>query len=118
MGILIIFLIFIYELKSEVKMLKIALTLDERVEIMRLSGRQGWTQRQVADEFNARHPERNPITHRAVGKLVKTFKETESVVDKSRVGRPSVGEDIRTGVTAKFHAHSHWFQTFRISCIL
>jgi hypothetical protein len=30
-----------------------ALTLDERVE----GNRQGWTQRQVAEEYNARHPE-------------------------------------------------------------
>jgi hypothetical protein len=29
---------------------------------MLLSGRQGWTQKKVADEFIARHPERNPIT--------------------------------------------------------
>jgi hypothetical protein len=57
MGILIIFLIFIYRLKLEVKRLKMALTLDERVEIVLLSGRQGWTKRQVADEFNARYPE-------------------------------------------------------------
>jgi hypothetical protein len=115
MGILIMFLIFIYRLKLKVKRLKIALTLDARMEIVLLSGRQGWTQRQVADEFNARHPERNPITHSAVGNLVKKFKETGSVF-KPRVGRPSVGEDIRTGVIAKFHAHSHWFQTFRTSC--
>jgi hypothetical protein len=53
-----------------------ALTSDERVEIVFLSGREGWMQRQAADEFNARHPERNPITHSAVGKLVKKFKET------------------------------------------
>jgi hypothetical protein len=33
------------------------LILDERVEIVLLSGRQGWTQRQVAGGFNARHPE-------------------------------------------------------------
>jgi transposase len=71
-----------------------ALTLDERVEIVLLSGRQGWTQRQVADEFNARHPERNTRTHSAVGKLVKKFKETGSVVDKPLHGRSSVGEDI------------------------
>jgi hypothetical protein len=89
-----------------------ALTLHEIVEIVLLSCRQGWTQRQVADEFNARHPERDQITHSAVGKLVKTFKETGSVVDKPRVGRPSVDEDIRTGVIAKFQI-SHWFQTFR-----
>jgi transposase len=84
--------------------LEMALTLDERVEIVLLSGRQGWTQRQVADEFNDRHPQRNPITHSAVGKLVKKFKETGSVVDKPRVGRPSLGEEVRIGVIAKFHA--------------
>jgi hypothetical protein len=47
-------------------MLKMALTLDERVEIVLLSGHQGWTQRQVPDEFNSGHPERNTITHSAV----------------------------------------------------
>jgi hypothetical protein len=51
------FFIFIYRLKLKVKRLKMALTLDERVEIVFLSGRQGWTQRQVVVEFNARHPE-------------------------------------------------------------
>jgi hypothetical protein len=56
-GNLIIFLIFIYRLKLKVKRLKIALALDERVEIVLLSGRQGWAQMQVADECNARHPE-------------------------------------------------------------
>jgi hypothetical protein len=34
MGILIMFLIFIYRLKLTVKRLKMALTLDERVEIL------------------------------------------------------------------------------------
>jgi hypothetical protein len=79
MGIKIMFLIYIYRLKLKVKRLKMALTLDERVEIVLLSGRQGWTQRQVANEFNARHPERNPITLRAVGKLVKKFYGTNMV---------------------------------------
>jgi hypothetical protein len=36
MEILIIFLIFIYKLKLKVKMLKIALTLDKRVETLHL----------------------------------------------------------------------------------
>jgi hypothetical protein len=57
MGILIIFLIFIYRLKLKAKKKK-ALTFEERVETVLLGGRQGWNQRQVADEFNARHPER------------------------------------------------------------
>jgi hypothetical protein len=50
-----------YRLKLKVKMLKMVLTLDERVDIVLLSGRQVWTQRQVADEFNARHPELQTI---------------------------------------------------------
>jgi hypothetical protein len=57
MGILIIFLIFIYRLKLKFKKAKNCIKMDERVEIVILSGRQGWTQRQVADEFNARYPE-------------------------------------------------------------
>jgi hypothetical protein len=44
---------FYLQVKLKVKRLKMALTFDERVEIVLLSGRQGWTQRQVADEFNA-----------------------------------------------------------------
>jgi hypothetical protein len=40
------------------------LALDKRVEIMLLSGRQGWTQRQVEDEFNARHPELQTVVLR------------------------------------------------------
>jgi hypothetical protein len=48
---------FYLQVKLMVKRLKMTIALDERVEIVLLSGRQGWTQRQVADEFNARHPE-------------------------------------------------------------
>jgi hypothetical protein len=42
MALLIIFLIFIYRLKSRVKRLNMKLTLNERMEIVVLSGRQGW----------------------------------------------------------------------------
>jgi hypothetical protein len=79
LGILIIFLIFIYKLKLKVKRLKMSFTLDERVEIVLLSGRQGWTQRKVTDEFNARHPERNPLTHRAVGEHGKAAEKIRRV---------------------------------------
>jgi hypothetical protein len=61
MGNLIIFLIFIYRLKLKVKRLKMTLTLDERVEIVLFSSRQGWAQRQVADAFNAGSPELQTI---------------------------------------------------------
>jgi hypothetical protein len=40
-GILIVFIIFIYRLKLKFKRLKMAVTLDERVEIVLLSDRQG-----------------------------------------------------------------------------
>jgi hypothetical protein len=44
MGILIILITFsfIYRLKLQVKRLKMAITMDERVEIVLLSGRLGW----------------------------------------------------------------------------
>jgi hypothetical protein len=45
-----------------------ALTKDERVEMILLCGRQGLTQRQVADKFNTVHPEQAPITHSTVCK--------------------------------------------------
>jgi hypothetical protein len=56
-----------------------ALTLDERVETVLLSGRQEWTQRKVADEFNARHPERNPVTHSAEAKHGKAAEKMSRV---------------------------------------
>jgi hypothetical protein len=79
MGMLTIFLIFIYGLKLKVKRLKMVLTFDERVEIVLLSGRQGWTQRQVAGKFNARHPESNPVTHSLVGKHGKAAEKRRRV---------------------------------------
>jgi transposase len=63
-----------------------ALTKDERVELILLCGCQGLTQRQVADEFNKVHPEHALITHLAVCKLLQQFKETSSVADKPRTG--------------------------------
>jgi hypothetical protein len=51
MGILIIFLIFIYRLKLKVKRIKMALTLDERVEIVLLNGPQGWCMLLKSDIF-------------------------------------------------------------------
>jgi hypothetical protein len=58
----------------------------------------------VANEFNARHPKRNPIIYSTDGKLVKKFKETVSVADKPRCGHPSVGEDTQIHVIANVHA--------------
>jgi hypothetical protein len=51
MGNLIIFLIFIYRLKLKIKRQNMALILDERVETVLLSGRQGWCMRLKSEIF-------------------------------------------------------------------
>jgi transposase len=64
-----------------------SLTTPERIEIVERSG--GQSARVTAAEFNARHPERENISHVAVFKLLKKFHETGSVHDnKDRPGRP------------------------------
>ena len=52
------------------------LTTEERVEIILLCGREGLSQRQVADEFNVRHPEREPVSQTTLGRLLANFKAT------------------------------------------
>ncbi|CAI9725921.1 KEOPS complex subunit TP53RK isoform X1 [Octopus vulgaris] len=60
---------------------------EERIELVLLSGREGWSYRKIAEEFNLRHPYRQPIYFTAVGKLINKFKETGSVLDKPRSER-------------------------------
>ena len=46
------------------------LTLKQRVEIIMLCGREGWSIRAVADAFARRHPDINPPFHfSSVGRL-------------------------------------------------
>jgi transposase len=56
----------------------------------------------IAAEFNARHPERENISHIAVFKFLKKFNGTGSVHDKDRPGRPrtATAEDMATAVEA------------------
>lgn len=78
------------------------LLISERVEIVLLYARQGWTVRQTAAEFNRRHPQRaQEITPSTVGRIMDRFKETGSVCDKPRSGRPKVADDIEVTVLAK-----------------
>ncbi|MPC34374.1 hypothetical protein E2C01_027760 [Portunus trituberculatus] len=63
-----------------------ALSKEERVKLVLLSGREGWSYCKIAEEFNLRHPHRQPIYFSAVGKLIKKFRETGSVLDKLRSG--------------------------------
>ncbi|CAI9724379.1 PLHD1 protein [Octopus vulgaris] len=76
---------------------------EERIELVLLSGRERWSYRKIA-EFNLRHPCRQPIFFTAVGKLIKKFKETGSVLDKPRSGRPKTSDETKEAVMAKFSA--------------
>lgn len=80
-----------------------ALSKDERIDVVLLSGREGWSYRKIAEEFNRRHPARQPISFTAVGKLVNKFKETGSVLDKPRSGRPKTSDETKETVIAKFY---------------
>jgi transposase len=81
-----------------------SLSKEERIELVLLSGREGWSVRKIADDFNARHPRRTPIGFSTVGKVVRKFKETGSVMDKPRSGRPSVSDETKETIMAKFTA--------------
>ncbi|KAK7068236.1 hypothetical protein SK128_005776 [Halocaridina rubra] len=81
-----------------------ALSKEERIELVLLSGREGWSHRKIAEEFNLRHPHRQPIYFTAVGKLIKKFKETGSVLDKPRSGRPRTSDKMKMTVMAKVNA--------------
>jgi transposase len=63
-----------------------SLTKDERVELILLSGREGWSYRRIAEHFNACNPGRAAVSHSTVGELVQKFKDqavcwTNPVVD-------------------------------------
>uniref|UniRef100_A0A8C4R7N1 Gamma-synuclein n=2 Tax=Eptatretus burgeri TaxID=7764 RepID=A0A8C4R7N1_EPTBU len=70
-----------------------SLTKDERVEVILLSGCEGWSYRCRAEYFNACHPGRPAVSQSRVGKLVQKFKDTGSVLDKLHSGRPPVSDE-------------------------
>ena len=58
------------------------LTLDEKVEIVLLCGREGYSLRRVAEFFNTRHANRN-VHHSTVGDILNKSKKTGSVMNIS-----------------------------------
>ncbi|XP_039463695.1 X-linked retinitis pigmentosa GTPase regulator-interacting protein 1-like [Oreochromis aureus] len=53
------------------------LTRKEKIEILLMSGER--SSRVIAADFNQRHPERPPIAHSTVSRLLAKFRETGSV---------------------------------------
>ncbi|XP_029656039.1 uncharacterized protein LOC115229916 [Octopus sinensis] len=74
-----------------------SLTIPERVELIFLSGRDGATNRTVAETFNQKHPGK-AVSHTTVGRLVQKFRATGSVHDKLRSGRPVISNETRVSV--------------------
>ena len=76
------------------------MTTAHRVELIMLSAREGMTHRLAAETFNSTHPGMN-VSHTTVDKLLNKFKETGSVHDSPRSGRPTVSDERRQVVIGK-----------------
>ena len=76
------------------------LTTEQRVEIILLSGRDGATNKNVAEQFNRNHPHEN-VSHTSVGRLINKFRETGSVLDKKRSGCLGLSAETRAQVLEK-----------------
>ena len=84
------------------------LTLDQRVEIIMLCGREGWSHQAVANEFSRRHPDINPPLHStSVGRLLQKFKETGSVLDKKREATNGISENEEVNMLAYVMQNPH-----------
>ena len=77
------------------------LTIDERVELVFMSGAEGATNRSVAEKFNQIHPDHERISHTTVGRLILKFRENGSVLDKPRSGPPRVSDETRLCIIEK-----------------
>ena len=77
-----------------------SLTIEHRIEIILLCGREGATNRSVAETFNSKHEGMN-VSQSSVGRLLLKFKETGSVHDKERSGRPRISDETRTAILDK-----------------
>ncbi|KAL6729450.1 hypothetical protein Aduo_000501 [Ancylostoma duodenale] len=78
------------------------LTMSERAEIVSLS--EGRNYKEIAAEFSRLHPDRRPISARCVSRLLAKVKETGSIVDRPRSGRPrrSTTEDNAALILERF----------------
>lgn len=79
------------------------LTYEERVQLVSMYRSPGATQRSVATEFHKLHPHRAPVSHTTIGRLIHRFKQTGSVSDHTRSGRPKkiTGVEASAMVLAK-----------------
>ncbi|BFZ15076.1 hypothetical protein BsWGS_18115 [Bradybaena similaris] len=81
------------------------LTVQERVKLVFMFGRDVATYRSVTQKFNHNHPKpEQPLSHTTVCHLIKSFQKTGSVADSERSGRrkSATDEETSTMVLASF----------------
>ncbi|KJH51178.1 hypothetical protein DICVIV_02640 [Dictyocaulus viviparus] len=78
------------------------LSESERVHLLQLVANR--SHEEAAAEFNRLHPDREPIRQSSVSRLIAKFKETGSIMDRPRCGRPRRStDDVRAAtILAKF----------------
>lgn len=78
-----------------------SLTKDERVELILLCGRQGWSSQKVAGYFNKIHPGRASISQNAVADLLNKFKGSGSVVEEPNFGQLQGWQEVKASGSKK-----------------
>ena len=76
---------------------------ERRIDAVLRSRKEGWSYRKIAEEFNCRHPNRQPVCFTAVRKLINKFEEAGSVLDKRRSRRPKMSDETKETVLAKVY---------------
>ena len=71
-------------------------TLQERVDLVLLRGMDYLSLHEVCDQFMEMHPDSEKPSPNTVNELVKKFKNTGSVADAHRCGRPKTASDVDT----------------------
>ncbi|KAJ4444669.1 hypothetical protein ANN_06466 [Periplaneta americana] len=81
------------KLKTSLKVEKIMLTPEQRVELVLICGDNHRTTREAEDEFHSHHPDTPKPSYLNVAKLLHKFKTTLRVFDKKGIGRPKSATD-------------------------
>src|SRR6185437_13032730 len=89
--------------KFRITCCKMPLTDEERIEIVLIVGDGYKTIREACEIFAERHPGRT-VHYSTVSRLVQRFKDTGSIKDSKRSGRPksATGEDNQINTLAVF----------------
>lgn len=85
------------------------LTDTERIEILMMIGYgdRVRTQEEVCHLFNAKYPNRNPISQSTVSRVEARFRETGHVKDRPKSGRPDIAEETKINVLLTLQENPH-----------